>query len=91
MVTGSCHHLHTRRSTIIHKASYDKILICLLEEGYNADTLYLDFSKASDKVNFDILMKNIKAAGIVGKFSDWLKVFLLHRKQTACKWIKIKN
>jgi len=39
------------------------------------DTVYLDISKASDKVNFEVLLKKIEAAGIGGNLADWLKTF----------------
>ena len=35
---------------------YDKIL-SLLEDGYNVDVIYLDFSKAFDKLDFAIVLK----------------------------------
>ena len=51
------------------------------DEGNNVDILYLDFSKAFDKVNHDMLMVKLKAAGIDGKLWAWLKDWLSGRKQ----------
>ena len=61
---------------------YDHVLN-MLEEGYNVDTIYLDFSKAFDKVNFNVLLKKIQAIGISGKLYDWLHSFLINRKQVV--------
>ena len=61
-------------------AHFDKILGCL-EEGKNVDTIYLDFSKAFDKVDHRILMQKLKAIGIGGKVGRWIYSFLTGREQ----------
>lgn len=48
---------------------------------HNADVLYLDFSKAFDKVDHGILMKKLRAFGIRGKLLRWIKSFLTDRQQ----------
>ena len=59
---------------------YDKIL-SILEEGKNADAVYLDFSKAFDKVDKGILLRKLKAAGVTGKLGKWIQSFLSQRTQ----------
>ena len=59
---------------------YEK-LISILEESGNADVLYLDMSKAFDKVDMKILLKKLKALGIEGKVHQWLTSFLKNREQ----------
>ena len=61
-------------------AHFDKIL-CLLELGRNVDTIYLDFSKAFDKVDHKILMKKLKSIGVGGKIAKWIHSFLHGRIQ----------
>ena len=39
----------------------------LLEKGENVDVRYLDFAKAFDKVDFQVILKEIKQLGISGK------------------------
>ena len=56
-------------------------IICDLNLDKNADVLYLDFSKAFDKVDHKILLKKIQAFGIRGKLYDWIASFLTGRKQ----------
>ena len=44
------------------------------------DTVYLDFAKAFDKVNHDILLRKITNHGIKGKMGIWINDFLFNRK-----------
>ena len=45
---------------------YDKIL-SILEDKNNADVVYLDFSKAFDKVDLNLALSKIQKLGIGGK------------------------
>ena len=58
----------------------DKI-IEILENNQNADVLYLDFSKAFDKVCHTTLINKLENFGIKGKILNWLKSFLDERYQ----------
>ena len=51
-------------------------ILSSLEEGANLDSIYLDFSKAYDKVDHGILLHKLKAMGISGKVGRWIMVFL---------------
>ena len=62
-------------------AHYDNI-ISQLEEGHNVDVIYLDFAKAFDKVDFNILLHKLEKHGIQGKLLAWIKEFLTNRKQS---------
>ena len=59
---------------------YDSIL-SLLEKGQAVDAIYLDFSKAFDKVDHVILLKKLNSVNIKGKISEWIKEFLQNREQ----------
>jgi len=61
---------------------YDNI-VNLLETGHNVDVVYLDFSKAFDKVDFNILLTKAKKLGIQGKLLEWIKEFLTNRNQSV--------
>ena len=63
-------------------AHYDEILH-QMEQGLGIDVVYLDFSKAFDKVDFHILLKKLKHLGIDGKLGKWLYAFLVGRTQTV--------
>ena len=61
---------------------YDRITK-LLEEGYNVDVVYLDFSKAFDKLDFNITIQKLYDMGISGKILNWITTFLTNRNQTV--------
>ena len=47
----------------------------------NADVIYLDYSKAFDKVDHHILLQKLERIGITGKLYRWLECFLTDRVQ----------
>ena len=51
-----------------------------IADGERMDTVYLDFSKAFDKVNHNILLQKLIKHGIKGKIGLWIKEFLYDRK-----------
>ena len=59
---------------------FDKITK-LMEEGHDVDIVYVDFAKAFDKVDINIVLKKIRILGITGRLADWIHCFLVHRKQ----------
>ena len=59
---------------------YEGILRCI-QEGNNADVIYLDFAKAFDKVDHGILLHKLRSYGIHGQLGKWLHSFLSQRKQ----------
>ena len=59
---------------------YDEILTAL-ENGQIMDVVYLDFSKAYDKVYHGILLHKLKKLGITGKVGRWIASLLRGRSQ----------
>ena len=57
------------------------MILSNLEEGNNVDSIYLDFSKAFDKVDIGILCHKMRALGISGTLGRWIHSFLTNRKQ----------
>ncbi|CAL4209014.1 unnamed protein product [Meganyctiphanes norvegica] len=51
-----------------------------LSEGTRIDTIFLDFAKAFDKVNHEILLEKVANHKIKGKIGRWLQEFLNNRK-----------
>ena len=45
------------------------------------DAIYLDFSKAFDKVDHNILLKKIRSVNVSGKILEWIREFLQNREQ----------
>ena len=59
---------------------FDQILD-ILEDGANVDVIYIDFAKAFDKLDFNIVFKKLKKMGIQGRVFNWIKAFLTERYQ----------
>ena len=57
---------------------YEDVLSILQSNSY-ADVVYLDFSKAFDKVDFSVLFRKLKLLGVGGKLGRWLYAFLTDR------------
>ena len=75
------HGFRERHSTITQILCYYDSVLTMLEGGNPVDTIYLDFSKAFDKVDHQILLKKAESVGIDGKILNWIKVFLTNRQQ----------
>ena len=61
---------------------YDNILTNLSNNN-ETDSIFLDFAKAFDKVDHDILLLKVKNFGITGKIYNWIKNFLSNRYQAV--------
>ena len=51
------------------------------ENGDDIDAIYLDFPKAFDKVDCNILLHKIKALNITEEILKWLEIFFKKRRQ----------
>ena len=81
------HGFRSGRSTITQLLSYLDNVITSLEEGNQVDAIYLDFAKAFDKVDHDILLLKLKRLNITGDILSWISSFLKRREQI----VKIDN
>ena len=54
-------------------------LMHMLSSDTTVDMIYLDFSKAFDKVDYGVLLHKFKDLGITGKLSIWFFQFLTKR------------
>ena len=59
---------------------YDQILKALQNESYSIG-VYLDFSKAFDTINHDILLQKLQCYGIRGIALEWIKSYMSNRYQ----------
>ena len=73
------------RSTLTQLLSHWDTILDGLEQGKGVDCVYLDFSKAFDKVETGVLLHKLKDAKILGKTGRWLASFLdpRHRQQAV--------
>ena len=54
-----------------------------LENSSNADVIYLDFAKAFDKVDFNVLLPKLENIGVKSKLHNWIKSFITERTQSV--------
>ena len=52
-----------------------------IDNGFRVGALFIDFKKAFDIINHDMLKEKLLPAGISGAFHDWLSSYLSNRKQ----------
>ena len=71
------------RSTQTQLLLHFKDIFEAIEEGSRIDTVFLDFSKAFDKVDHNILLTKIAKHKIKGKVGKWIREFLINRKFTV--------
>ena len=74
------HGFVTGKSTQTQLLMYYEDIYESLLEGVRLDTVFLDFSRAFDKVDHKILMQKVDSHKIKGKVAKWLKEFLSNRK-----------
>ena len=77
------HGFRKGRSCLSELLSHFNDLFENLGNSEDSDTIYLDFSKAFDKVDHALLIKKIRLYGISGKVLKWLECFLSNRVQTV--------
>ena len=54
---------------------------CMVDKCEGCNILYLDYSKASDTVRHERLLRKLEAVGITGKILNWIGNFQLCRQQ----------
>jgi len=57
---------------------YETVLYWL-ETGAEVDVLYLDFARAFEKVDFDLLLEKLAELGVGGQLRKWIEAFLRDR------------
>ena len=81
ILNASQHGFMQKKSCLTNLVEYLEVLTKLVDEGHSVDVVYLDFSKAFDKVPHARLMDKLAACGVGGKFLGWIKAWLSNRKQ----------
>ena len=75
------HGLRAQRSTLSQLLQHQDYILKGLENGINVDCIYLDFAKAHDKVDHEILLHKLKKLGITGHLGRWILNCLTKREQ----------
>jgi hypothetical protein len=83
LFNNSQHGFRTGRSCLSQLLAHFDSILKLLADGFDVDTIYLDFSKAFDKVDHNIVLSKLKKLGVRGKLLEWIKSFLMNRTQSV--------
>ena len=67
------HGFRANRSCQSQLINHFEELVQDLESGYGSDTVYLDYSKAFDKVDHGLLYYKLHEIGIQGNVREWIK------------------
>ena len=84
------HGFRSLRSTLTQLLGHFDAILTALESGASGyDAIYLDFSKAFDKVDHGVLLHKLRQLGVCRKVSIWLGKLLSNRYQiVACDGVK---
>ena len=81
IVNDSQHGFMPRRSCATNLLCYLEKVTSIIDEGHPVDVVYLDLSKAFDKVPHQRLLKVLEHYGIRGKLLNWIREWLAGRRQ----------
>ena len=81
ILNDSQHGFMSGKSCLTNLLEYLETLTKLIDEGHSVDVVYLDFSKAFDKVPHARLASKLKSSGIDGQFLQWIVQWLNGRQQ----------
>ena len=70
------HGSRSMRSTLNQLLAHWDSILEGLENGQGVDSVYLDFSKAFDKVETGVLLHKLRDGKVLGKVGCWLAAFL---------------
>ena len=69
------------RSCLTNLLTFYRNVYEAVDNDANYDIIYLDFSKAFDKVLYDMLLSKVRAHGIDGKVLRWIRLWLSNTQQ----------
>ena len=76
LIPDGQHGSRAKRSTLTQLLAHWDNIVEGLEQGDGVDCVYLDFSKAFDKVETGVLLHKLRDGKIRGKVGCWLVAFL---------------
>ena len=81
LIADSQHGFTKGKSCLTNLLSFYRTVYEAADVGDSYDVIYLDFSKAFDRVPHERLLKKIKAHGIGGNVYNWIRSWLSNREQ----------
>ena len=83
LINDNQHGFRQNRSCATQLLSQLDFILSNSVEGYDVDSIYIDFAKAFDKVDHGLLIQKLNHYGIRGNFLNWIVNFLDERTQTV--------
>ena len=83
LLSSKQHGFRKKRSCLTQLIDHVDHILKSLNAGDEVDAIYLDYAKAFDKVDHQILLKKLQCYGVDGKMLQWIKQFLSNRMQTV--------
>ena len=83
LICSNQHGFRKHRSCLTQLLHHIDTVLKNLLNNQDSDVIYLDFAKAFDKVDHEILLEKLCAYGIRGNLLTWLKCYLENRQQTV--------
>ena len=84
IITDTQHGFRSGRSCFTQLLDHMENIFQNLQDNKEIDVIYLDYAKAFDKVDHEILLAKLRKLGIKGKLLQWIKDFLTkNRFQTV--------
>ena len=81
LILDSQHGFRTGKSCLTNLLEFLEYATSHVDKGEDIDVIYLDFSKAFDKVPHQRLLHKLKLHGISGYILSWIREWLKDRKQ----------
>ena len=97
LLANSQHGFLSGRSCLTNLLEFLENLTSEVDEGNGADVIYLDFSKAFDKVPYCRLARKLQTHGIAGECLQWICNWLSNRRQRVAvegeysDWINVTS
>ena len=81
IITPAQHGFRKGKSCLSNLLEFLEFVTDHVDQGRDVDIIYLDFSKAFDKVSHRNLAIKLQGLGIVGSIQSWIREWLNERKQ----------
>ena len=75
------HGFRSGRSCLTQMLSHFDDILLGFTNGFDTDSIYLDYAKAFDKVDHKLLLMKLQKYGFSSQLISWIRSFLTERKQ----------
>ena len=83
LLTDKQHGFRSNRSCLTQMLDHSDDIYEGFTRGEDTDSIYLDYAKAFDKVDLDLLILTLKKYGSGNELVDWIQSFLSDREQVV--------